>query len=40
LNKPRLRRKPGSGTTVDDGGDSKDKSGSDAEDRPTLKRRN
>ncbi|MGA2327944.1 MAG: M48 family metallopeptidase [Bryobacteraceae bacterium] len=40
LNKPRLRKKPGSGTTVDDGSDSKDKTGSDAEDRPTLKRRN
>jgi len=39
LNKPRLRKKPGSGTTVDDGsGNSKDKG--DEEDRPTLKRRN
>jgi beta-barrel assembly-enhancing protease len=40
LNKPRLRKKPGSGTTVDDGSDSKSKTGSDTEDRPTLKRRN
>jgi beta-barrel assembly-enhancing protease len=40
LNKPRLRKKPGSGTTVDDGSDSKSKTDSDAEDRPTLKRRN
>jgi predicted Zn-dependent protease len=39
LNKPRLRKKPGSGTTIDEGttagGDK-----SDEEDRPTLKRRN
>ena len=34
LNKPRLRKKPGTGTTVDNGTDSKDKTGSDAEDRP------
>ena len=40
LNKPRLRKKPGSGTTVDDGSDSKGKTDGDAEDRPTLKRRN
>ena len=40
LNKPRLRKKPGSGTTVDDGSDSKSKTDGDAEDRPTLKRRN
>jgi beta-barrel assembly-enhancing protease len=41
LNKPRLRKKPGSGTSTDgdvkDGG--KDEGGSDSEDRPTLKRR-
>jgi predicted Zn-dependent protease len=39
VNKPQLRRKPGSGTTVDDGGDAKDKTDSDPDDRPTLKRR-
>jgi len=39
LNKPRLRKKPGSGTTVDDSGDSKDSQKGDEEDRPTLKRR-
>ena len=39
LNKPRLRKKPGAGTTAgDSSGDSKDKG--DDEDRPTLKRRN
>ncbi len=37
LNKPRLRKAPGSGTTID--GDSKDKKGSDEDERPTLKRR-
>lgn len=37
-NKPRLRRKPGAGTTVGDTDDAKDKG--DEEDRPTLKRRN
>lgn len=42
LNKPRLRKKPGAGTTT---ADSKDKTGTDKdskddEDRPTLKRRN
>jgi len=36
LNKPRLRKKPGSGTSTDDGSDQK---GSDDDDRPTLKRR-
>jgi predicted Zn-dependent protease len=39
LNKPRLRKKPGSGTTVDaDDKDSKDKN-KDEDERPTLKRR-
>jgi hypothetical protein len=40
LNKPRLRKKPGTGTTVDDGSGDKDKKGSDEDERPTLKRRN
>ncbi len=41
LNKPRLRKKPGVGTTVpDESGSGKDKTGSgDDEDRPTLQRR-
>jgi beta-barrel assembly-enhancing protease len=41
LNKPRLRKKPGTGTSTDgDASDSKDGStSSDSEDRPTLKRR-
>jgi predicted Zn-dependent protease len=41
LNKPRLRKKPGAGTTVpDESGSGKDKTGSgDDEDRPTLQRR-
>lgn len=39
LNRPRLRKAPGAGTTVD--GDDKDKKdkGSDEDERPTLKRR-
>ncbi len=42
VNKPRLRKKPGSGTTVDDEKDKKsgDSKSGDDEDRPTLKRRN
>jgi len=42
LNKPRLRKKPGSGTTVDDEKNKKDgtDSSSDSDERPTLKRRN
>jgi predicted Zn-dependent protease len=43
LNKPRLRKKPGSGTGTVDDESGKDKQGSDtdsnADDRPTLKRR-
>lgn len=40
LNKPRLRKKPGSGTgTVDEPGNDKDKKGTDEDERPTLKRR-
>ena len=39
LNKPRLRKKPGSGTTVDDGSGSDQKGSDDSDDRPTLKRR-
>ena len=39
LNKPQLRKKPGSGTTVDDGSDSKSTTDTDPDDRPTLKRR-
>jgi predicted Zn-dependent protease len=38
LDRPRLRKAPGSGTTVGDGSDSSTKGGSD-DDRPTLKRR-
>lgn len=38
LNRPKLRKAPGSGTTVD-GDDKKDKKGGDEEERPTLKRR-
>jgi len=34
-----LRKKPGSGTTVDDGSDSKSTTDTDPDDRPTLKRR-
>jgi len=38
LNRPKLRKAPGAGTTID--GDSKDgKKGSDEDERPTLKRR-
>jgi predicted Zn-dependent protease len=37
LNRPRLRKAPGSGTTVDDSKD--DKKGDDPDERPTLKRR-
>ncbi|HZT39792.1 MAG TPA: M48 family metallopeptidase [Bryobacteraceae bacterium] len=37
LNRPRLKRAPGSGTI--DGDDSKDKKGGDEDERPTLKRR-
>jgi predicted Zn-dependent protease len=46
LNKPRLRKKPGSGTTTADDTTGKDKTGtsggdqSSDDDRPTLKRRN
>jgi beta-barrel assembly-enhancing protease len=44
LNKPRLRKKPGSGTGTVDDESGKDKKGTDADssddDRPTLKRRN
>ena len=38
-NRPRLRRAPGSGSTIDDnsGGDTKTKT--DSDERPTLKRR-
>ncbi len=39
LNKPRLRKKPGTGTTVDDESGN-DKKASDEDERPTLKRRN
>jgi predicted Zn-dependent protease len=39
-NKPRLRKKPGAGTTIEDeSGKDKDTKESDEEDRPTLKRR-
>jgi predicted Zn-dependent protease len=39
-NKPRLNRRPGSGTgTADDGSGSSKSGGSDSDDRPTLKRR-
>jgi predicted Zn-dependent protease len=38
-NRPRLRKKPGTGTIDEPGDNSKDK-GTDEEDRPTLKRRN
>jgi predicted Zn-dependent protease len=38
-NKPQLRKKPGSGTTVDDGSDTKGTTDTDSDDRPTLKRR-
>jgi predicted Zn-dependent protease len=37
LNKPRLKKAPGAGTTIE--GDSKDKKESDEDERPTLKRR-
>ena len=41
LNKPRLRKKPGAGTTVEDEkGDKKDTKDADEDERPTLKRRN
>jgi hypothetical protein len=39
LNKPRLRKKAGSGTTTVDDGSGKDQKGSDEDERPTLKRR-
>src|SRR5437868_9279070 len=38
LNKPKLRKAPGAGTTID-GDDKKDTKGSDEDERPTLKRR-
>jgi beta-barrel assembly-enhancing protease len=38
LNRPRLKRAPGAGTTID-GDDSKGKKSGDDDDRPTLKRR-
>ncbi len=38
LNRPKLRKAPGAGTTID-GDDKKDKKGSDEDERPTLKRR-
>jgi beta-barrel assembly-enhancing protease len=40
INKPRLRKKPGTGTTVEAGDKKGDDKTSDDEDRPTLKRRN
>ncbi|HXN48145.1 MAG TPA: M48 family metallopeptidase [Bryobacteraceae bacterium] len=39
LNKPRLRKKPGSGTAAGDGTSTDQKGGDDSDDRPTLKRR-
>ena len=39
LNKPRLRKKPGSGTAADDGSGKDQKGSDDSDDRPTLKRR-
>jgi len=39
LNKPRLRKKPGSGTAAGDGSSTDQKGGDDSDDRPTLKRR-
>jgi len=40
LNRPRLKRAPGAGTTIDGDDNSKDKKGgSDEDERPTLKRR-
>jgi len=38
-NRPRLRRAPGSGGTVDDNGNSTGTTQTDSDDRPTLKRR-
>ncbi len=38
LNRPRLKKAPGAGTTID-GDDTKDKKGGDEDERPTLKRR-
>ena len=38
LNRPKLRKAPGAGTTID-GDDKKDSKGSDEDERPTLKRR-
>src|SRR5690348_16761403 len=38
LNRPRLRKAPGAGTTID-GDDKKDGKASDEDERPTLKRR-
>ena len=39
LNKPRLRKKPGSGTAAGDGTSTDPKGTDDSDDRPTLKRR-
>jgi len=39
LNKPRLRKKPGSGTAAGDGTSTDQKGSDDSDDRPTLKRR-
>ncbi len=39
LNKPRLRKKPGSGTAAGDSTSTDQKGGDDSDDRPTLKRR-
>ena len=39
LNKPRLRKKPGSGTAAGDGTSADPKGTDDSDDRPTLKRR-
>jgi hypothetical protein len=40
LNRPRLKRAPGAGTTIDGDDNNKDKKGgSDEDERPTLKRR-
>jgi hypothetical protein len=38
-NRPRLRRSPGSGGTVDDNGTGTDSTKTDTDERPTLKRR-
>ncbi|MDQ2900009.1 MAG: peptidase M48, partial [Acidobacteriota bacterium] len=39
VNRPRLRRSPGSGTIDDEGGGTDKKPKTDQDDRPTLKRR-